>query len=40
MAAAENRAESEAEGKVSIASLLSGESGFDKKKEKERPENT
>jgi hypothetical protein len=42
MAAAENRVESEAEGKVSVASLLSGESGFDKKKEEEeeRPENT
>jgi len=42
MAAAENRVESEAEGKVSVASLLSGESGFDNKKEEEeeRPENT
>ena len=40
MAAAENRVENEAEGKVSVASLLSGESGFDKKKQEERPENT
>ena len=39
MAAAENRVENEADGNVSIASLLSGESGFEKKEE-ERPENT
>ena len=39
MAAAENRVENEAEGNVSVASLLSGESNFDKKTE-ERPENT
>ena len=40
MAAAENRVENEAEGKVSVASLLSGESGFNNKEEEERPENT
>ena len=41
MAAAENRAENEMDGNnVSVASLLSGESGFEKKKEEERPENT
>jgi hypothetical protein len=39
LAAAESRVENEADGNVSVASLLSGESGFDKKKE-ERPENT
>jgi hypothetical protein len=39
MDAAENRVEGEMEGKVSVASLLSGESGFEKKTE-ERPENT
>ena len=39
MAAAESRVENEAEGNVSVATLLSGESGFEKKKE-ERPENT
>jgi hypothetical protein len=39
MAAAENRVEGEMEGKASVASLLSGESGFEKKTE-ERPENT
>ena len=39
MAAAENRVENEMDGNVSIASLLSGESGFEKKEE-EQPENT
>ena len=39
MAAAENRVEGEIEGKVSVASLLSGESGFQKKTE-EQPQNT
>lgn len=40
MAAAESRVENEVEGNVSIASLLSGESGFEKKEEEEQPENT
>ena len=39
MAAAENRVENEMEGNVSVASLLSGESGFEKEEE-ERLENT
>ena len=39
MAAAENRVEGEMEGKASVASLLSGKSGFEKKTE-ERSENT
>ena len=35
MAAAQDRVENEMEGNVSVASLLSGKSGFEKKEEEE-----